>query len=56
MKDFINVQKSRSALEKIISTQYSTSQKAKNVFPSLKNLDIQQMNYYTISQALFRSY
>ena len=52
MKDFINVQKSRSALEKIISTQYSTSQKAKNVFPSLRNLDIQQMNYYTISQAL----
>lgn len=52
MRDFINVTKSKQALEKIVSGQLNTSQIAKNVFPTLKNVDISNMNFYTISQAL----
>ena len=52
MRAFVNVTKSRQALEKIVTKQLNTSQIAKNVFPTLKNVDISNMNFYTISQAL----
>jgi hypothetical protein len=52
MRAFINVTKSKQALEKIVTGQLNTSQIAKNVFPTLKNVDISNMNFYTISQAL----
>ena len=52
MRAFVNVTKSKQALEKIVSGQLNTSQIAKNVFPTLKGVDISNMNFYTISQAL----
>lgn len=52
MRDFVNVTKSKQALEKIVAGQLNTSQIAKNVFPTLKGVDISNMNFYTISQAL----
>ena len=52
MRAFINVTKSKQALEKIVTGQLNTSQIAKNVFPTLKGVDISNMNFYTISQAL----
>ena len=52
MRAFINVSKSKQALEKIVAGQLNTSQIAKNVFPTLKGVDISNMNFYTISQAL----
>ena len=52
MRAFVNVTKSKQALEKIVTGQLNTSQIAKNVFPTLKGVDISNMNFYTISQAL----
>jgi len=53
MKSFTSVMKSRGALEKIISNQLYSSQVAKNIFPVLRNVDISNMNYKTISEAVF---
>lgn len=53
MDSFTDVMKSRRFLEKINSNQLNSSQIAKNIFPALKNIDISNMNYKTISEAIF---
>jgi hypothetical protein len=53
MKNFNNVIKARKSVEKILESTLSMNQKAKNIFPSLKGVDITNITPNRIVNALF---